>query len=197
MASGAHSPVRRQVSEHKAKPDKQRQQPRRHRLRAPRGQKKTDKSLQITRMITGSTRGQIQRYTEDVDHIQDRREPKRGPASSGWNPQSSSRRLYHPTPARRWWRCGGIDPNEHGSSGVDSPCRPIISDTAPRGPSISSSSRYALESAVHCAWCAQVLLASSQLYNNGRKLCTPKGYSNIMETSNSVRFTCVITCRNF
>ena len=54
-------------------------------------------------------------------------------------------------PARRWWCRGGIDPSEHGSSGIDSPCRPIISDTAPRGPSLSGSSRYALEISIHHA----------------------------------------------
>ena len=54
-------------------------------------------------------------------------------------------------PARRWWRRGGIDPSEHGSSGVDPPCGPITCDTAPRGPSLSSSLRYAPEISVHHA----------------------------------------------
>ena len=39
MASGAHNPVRRQVSEQEVRLDKQKQRPRRHRLRAPRGRK--------------------------------------------------------------------------------------------------------------------------------------------------------------
>ena len=39
MASGAHSPVRRQVSEQEVGLNKQEQQPRRHMLRAPRGPK--------------------------------------------------------------------------------------------------------------------------------------------------------------
>ena len=88
---------------------------------------KPDKSLQISLMA---------RYLQIRDPPEDRfmdiqrtlptykidENQNEIPASSGWNPQSSSGCLLHPTPARRWWRRGGIDPSEHVSSGVDSPC---------------------------------------------------------------------------
>ena len=41
-----------------------------------------------------------------------------------------------PPPTRWWWRRGGIDPREHGYSGVDPPSGPIFSGTATRGPSL-------------------------------------------------------------
>ena len=64
-------------------------------------------------------------------------------------PQPSSRRVHHTTPARRWWRRGGIDPGEYGSAGVDTSLRSSTRDIAPRGPRLSRSSRHTPEGSGH------------------------------------------------
>ena len=67
------------------------------------------------------------------------------PTSSGRHTNTSTGCLLHPTPARWWWRCGGLNPCEHGNSRVNPPSGPIACGATTRGPSFSNRVRDAPE----------------------------------------------------
>ena len=179
MASGVHSLVRRQVSEPEVGLNKQKQQPRRHRLHAPRGQKNRTSlnKLRIWHVIYDyRTHQRIDSEIHRGHYLHSR--------SMRIKTRSDLQRLEYTViivtstsshPARRWWRRGGIDPSEHGSSGVDSPCGLIISDTAPRGPSLSGNSRYAPESSVDHALGAHRSCRPARGLAMGRSHALPRG----------------------
>ena len=101
-----------------------------------------DRTMEIQRMTHDlhlrdrQTSRHFQRNSKNSPSIQYRREPERSPTSSGRHTQPSTGCLLHSTPARWWWRCGGINPREHGYSGDDPQSGPIFSGTATRGPSL-------------------------------------------------------------
>ena len=106
---------------------------------------KPDKSLLITRMMRDL---RLQDPPEDKFRTTQRRVPafQIDENQNEVRPPAAGIHSHHrdvfiiPPPRARWWRCGGIDPSEHGSAGVDPPCRPITCGTAPRGSSLFGSS---------------------------------------------------------
>ena len=98
---------------------------------------KHDPTLQIQCMTRGlHLRDTPEDNFSEIQIVQNRRKPECGLTSSGRYPQPPTRRLLHSTPTRWWWRCGGINPREHGHSGDDPPNGSIFSGTATRGPSL-------------------------------------------------------------
>ena len=84
---------------------------------------------------------QIQRMTRDLqisDRLQDT-----------FREIQNTGCLLHSTPTSWWWRCGGLNPCEHGNSRVDPPRGPISCGATTRGPSLFGRTHDAPQSLLH------------------------------------------------